>query len=225
MDTKFVFHQEDLLEILPKLIPHYRLLQVNGNLASAYESVYFDTVDLALYGAHARKKVDRFKVRYRKYIDSNLTFLEVKHKVKGRTDKRRILVDDLTRVMSEKDADFVKSTGVPEVNLVPVLVNKFERMTFVSRDFSERLTLDIHLAFKLEGEETELTNIVIAELKQGTASRISPFYALLKAKQIRPNRISKYCVGLIKMLGTDHVKYNRFKKKLQLLNKLINHAA
>ena len=62
-------------------------------------------------------------------------------------------------------------------------------------------------------------------MKQAKASRISPFYQLIKEKQIRPNRISKYCIGVIKLFGKENVKYNRFKKKLIKLKKIENNVA
>lgn len=225
MDTKFVFSEQDLFEMLPELADHYRVLKVEGNVTPGYRTVYYDTTELAMYEDHHRKKVDRFKVRYRKYLDSNIAFLEVKHKSKGRTDKKRIVVEDLFFLMPDEHASFVQSTGVENTDLKSVLVNQFNRITLVSKDLKERLTLDINLEFGTQEKTEKLENVVIAELKQENASRNSPFYAIIKRKQIRPNRISKYCIGMIKLLGVENIKYNRFKKKLLILNKLIRNAA
>lgn len=225
MDTKFVFSYQQLLDILPELANDYRILKVENNLTPGYRTIYYDTPEHELYVDHHRKKVDRYKVRYRKYLDSNIAFLEVKHKFKGRTDKKRIVVDDLMFRMPDEHAEFVRSAGVEQENLESVLSNQFNRITLVGEDPIERLTLDINLEFGMEDHLEKLDNIVIAELKQEKASRNSPFYSILKAKQIRPNRISKYCIGLIKLMGKDNVKYNRFKKKLLILNKLSFNAA
>lgn len=225
VDTKFVFHMDDLLIMLQELQKDYRVLEVNEHRLSSYESVYFDTADFQLYSDHHRKKVDRFKVRYRKYLDSKLTFLEVKHKFKGRTDKRRIVVDDLRTHLPEEDLKFIYSTGIPELPMNAVLSNTFQRITLVGKEHNERLTIDVNLKFTMDDHEVSLDDVIIAELKQEEASRISPVFSLLKKHHIRPNRISKYCIGLISMLGQDKIKYNRFKKKLLILNKLIHHAA
>lgn len=220
VDTKFIFSRENLLEILPSLSEHYRILKIKDILLPSYESVYYDDKDLNFYVNHHRKRLDRFKVRYRKYVESDIAFLEVKHKNKGRTDKSRIPVDSIPHKMSDEDAEFVYSTGVPKQDLVEVLSNRFNRITLVAKHINERLTLDLNLSFKLDDKEEVLGNVVIAELKQANASRISPFYSLMKKNLIRPNRVSKYCIGIIKTHGKENVKYNRFKKKLLKINKL-----
>lgn len=225
VDTKFVFSRAQLLQILPELKDHYRIVQIKGNLTPSYESVYFDDDTYGLYAAHQRKQPDRFKVRYRKYVESNIAFLEVKHKKKGRTDKSRILVDSIDDEMPADHAEFVYGTGVPKNKLQPILVNRFNRLTLVAKEHIERLTLDINLYFKDDDNDVNLDYIVIAELKQEKVSRTSPFFSIMKEHQIRPYRISKYCIGVIKLLGKENIKYNRFKKKLLKLNKLKTHAS
>jgi hypothetical protein len=180
-----------------------------------------------LYGAHHRGMTDRFKVRFRKYLNSNLAFLEIKHKNKGRTDKQRILVDDIADHFSSDQLTFIKNTGLDPKHLEAVLSNRFTRLTFVSNQLNERLTIDMELSFSQGGKTVELNNIVIAELKQSKLSRNSPFYSLMKKKMIRPFRISKYCIGVVELLGKHNVKYNNFKRKLLRLKKLTqnNYAA
>jgi len=225
-DTKFIFSLEELIEILPLLNEHYRLLNIDGKRTSKYETVYFDTENLDLYIDHHRQKVDRYKVRYRKYLDTDLAFLEVKHKFKGRTDKKRILVDDLLFKIPGDHEEFVRESGVENAEeLESSLHNNFERITLVARERAERLTLDINLEFEDSDKKVSLDDLVIAELKQEETSRLSPFYKILKKKQIRPFRISKYCIGLIKMKGKGNIKYNRFKKKLIKIKKLTEDAA
>ncbi|MDX2362739.1 MAG: polyphosphate polymerase domain-containing protein [Crocinitomicaceae bacterium] len=225
VDTKFTFSQKKLIEILPNLQKDYRVLSVDGILLSEYESLYYDDAQLTSYVDHHRKRLSRFKVRYRKYINSNIAFLEVKHKKNGRTNKKRIPVDDIPLELSEEHEKFVKKTGVKGGKLQPCLWNSFKRITLVSKAMNERLTFDIDLTFKWDGKEQKEENIIIAELKQGKAMRNSPFYQLMKNHQIRPLRVSKYCIGIIMMYGKKKVKYNRFKKKLLKLNKINKHAA
>ncbi len=222
VDTKFVFTIETLLDTLPELKKDYFLLNVDGILLSEYKSLYFDDEDFTFYFDHHNKRVDRFKVRYRKYVNSNLAFLEVKHKNKGRTDKSRIRVTDIPIDMSEEDADFVKSTGINGGKLVPSLLNNFSRLTFVNKAMNERLTIDLDLTFIWKDKTEKVSDIVIAELKQGKAMRNSPFYQAMKNRRIRPLKISKYTIGVIMLYGVKNIKYNRFKKKLLKLQKLQN---
>lgn len=220
VDTKFVITLDQLLQLLPELQKHYRILEVEGVRLPQYESEYYDSEGLDFYIDHHRKKVDRFKVRFRKYVESDLSFLEVKHKNKGRTDKQRIMVKDLPGVMSEEHSDFVRSTGVNQEQLNYILTNKFHRITLVAKEHVERLTFDLNLEFNGNNTTKVMSNLVVAELKQERLSRRSPFYKIVKSMLIRPYRISKYCIGVIELYGKENVKYNRFKKKLLKLNKL-----
>ncbi len=222
VDTKFVFTLETLIDILPELRKDYFLLNVDGVLLSEYKSLYFDDENFTFYFDHHNKRVNRFKVRYRKYVNSNLAFLEVKHKNKGRTDKSRIRVSDIPNDMSDEDATFVKNTGINAKKLVPSLLNNFSRLTFVNKAMNERLTIDIDLTFIWKNQTKKVNNIVIAELKQGKAMRNSPFYQAMKKRRIRPLKISKYTIGIIMLYGKKNIKYNRFKKKLLKLIKLQN---
>ena len=225
VDTKFVFSKVDLERLLPILINDYYILNVEGTRLSKYESLYFDDVEYSSYNDHHRRKVNRFKVRYRTYVNSKLTFLEVKHKFKGRTDKHRIKVDKIPVSMSDSDFNFVKETGVQSKELNPTLMNNFSRVTLVNKAMNERLTIDLDLTFNNKGKNQSLDKVVIAELKQGKAMRNSPFYQLMKTNQIRPLKISKYTVGMVMLYNTSHIKYNRFKRKLLKLSKINSNAA
>ncbi len=221
VDTKFVFSLDKLIELLPLLKEQYFLLNVKNVLFSQYESLYYDDKEFSSYYDHHNGKVNRFKIRYRKYVNSNLVFLEVKHKSKGRTNKSRIRVEDIPNNMNAKDFDFVKNAGVKNAELLsPSLLNNFSRITLVNKQMNERLTIDLDLSYAWCSKEKSIENIVIAELKQGKAMRNSPFYVLMKENQIRPLKISKYTIGMILMYDKVAIKYNRFKKKILKIHKL-----
>jgi len=221
-DTKFTFSLPKLIELLPLLSKDYRILSVDGNRISAYESLYYDDDGMSSYIDHHRKKLNRFKIRFRKYVHSDIAFLEVKHKNKGRTDKKRVQVEDIHYEMDTDQFDFVKSTGVASRSLEPTLLNNFNRITLVGKAIDERLTIDFDLSFSWEAVTEKIDDIVIAELKQNNFSRNSPFYVLMKRNLIRPLKISKYCIGIVKLYQKDNIKYNRFKKKILQLIKLQN---
>lgn len=224
IDTKFAFKINDLESLLVRLSPHYKIFEIENKRLLSYESLYFDDANFSFFNDHHRGKMNRFKVRVRKYVESNLHFLEVKHKFKGRTNKQRIAADGFIDLLSENQASFVNSLLDEQKELQPCLWNSFNRMTFVGKEFNERLTLDIGIQFKWDNEVQTFDNLVIAELKQESLNRNSPFYSLMKELEIRPYRLSKYCIGSIEMHGTENLKYNRFKKKLLKL-KLINDDA
>ena len=89
MDTKFVFKIEKLPSLLEKMTAFYRVLEINGKFIHDYKSLYFDTNARKFYIDHHNSRVNRNKIRFREYVDSGLTFLEVKLKNnKGRTIKK-----------------------------------------------------------------------------------------------------------------------------------------
>lgn len=225
VDTKFNFTKSELLSILPELSEHYQILNINGNLTPKYESLYYDDPLLKFYKDHHSGRMNRFKVRMRKYLDSDIAFLEVKHKFKGRTNKQRIPISDLHHNLSEEEKEFVRSTGVNVKDLNPVLTNKYNRITLVGKKLNERLTLDLGLSFFWEDKTRSFNELVIAELKQEKVSRNSPFFQIMRELNVRPFRLSKYCIGILKLYGTERVKHNRFKEKLLKLKKIDNYDA
>lgn len=222
VDTKFAFHRDELPDIITNLKEHFHVLVVENKRISQYESLYFDKNEFDFYNDHHNNKNHRFKVRFRKYVDSGLNFLEVKEKRKGRMIKRRIPVQKFEHDLSDSSKSFVEQYLNDEDKLEPKLWNQYQRITLVNKDLNERLTFDINLEFKWEKEEKKFPSLVIAELKQERKNRNSPFYKLMRSKRIRPYRISKYCIGTIELYDTKNIKYNRFKKKLLKLKKINN---
>ena len=224
IDTKFAFPMSELTLLLPLLANHYRILTIEGTNAPHYESLYFDDDRFSFFKDHHNGKGNRFKVRIRKYVESDLYFLEVKHKFKGRTDKKRIATDQFNEVLPESDLAFVQKELSADKNLVPTMWNSFQRITLVSKTAIERITFDFNILFEKDGVKKTFNQLVIAELKQEDLNRNSSFYQLMKNRLIRPYRLSKYCLGSVEIYGEEKLKFNRFKKKLLYLKK-INHDA
>lgn len=220
-DTKYVFGEEKLCSLLEGIKSHYRVLSVGGVRSNRYKTLYFDTAAFDFYLQHQNGKLNRNKVRIRKYLDSDICFLETKFKNnKGQTIKKRIKIGDFRENLSEDQENYV--TEITEMNskLEPKLWNSFNRITLVNKVLKERLTLDYNLKFELGEETLELPNVVIAELKQERINRNSPFAELAKKLSIRDSRISKYCVG--SALMNQDLKSNRFKSKILNLKKITN---
>lgn len=218
VETKFLFGVDRLTEVLEELKEDYQVVKIGGNMLPTYSSLYFDNPEFFFYNEHHRERTSRYKVRYRTYVDSDLSFLEVKHKYKGRTNKKRIKVEDVNHEMPLLHVNFLESLQVPKLDVQAVMRNEYSRITLVSKHSIERLTLDINLSFKFGEIQKDLKNIVIAELKQERITRDSPFYKVVREKGMRPYRLSKYCMGIIELYGQENIKYNRFKKKLLRLN-------
>ena len=218
-DTKFVFSQTTLLNILPLLQSFYRVLEVDGVRLSSYKSLYYDTEDFQFYHQHHNGKTNRDKVRFREYIDSGLTFLEVKHKNnKGKTIKKRVRVNEIQHSLEGENKSFVEKLVGERLNLIPYHWNHFQRITLVHKQQKERLTIDVDFRFQDQNQEGQIEGMVIAEIKQEKKSRTSDFIRMIKKEGIHPFRISKYCIATARLY--PKLKRNNFKRKFLHLNKI-----
>ncbi len=230
IDEKFAFRIEQLPLILEKMLPFYDVLNIDQKVIFAYTSQYFDDEELRFFSDHHRSIPHRFKVRIRTYLDTKQSYLEVKEKLKGRTDKKRIKTDGFTSEFGEDELRFLEKQLQSKIDLKPVMINSYQRITLVNKTCEERLTIDFDVTNgdlnTIENDSDQgkqsLSRIVIAELKQPKTDRTSPFYKLMKTQQIRPFRISKFCFGMMDLFREVELKSNRFKSKRLFIQKLNN---
>ncbi|MDP4281835.1 MAG: polyphosphate polymerase domain-containing protein [Bacteroidota bacterium] len=222
-DTKFVFRVDFLEDFLNEIKENYRILIVDGNRISHYETLYFDTKDFHLFLDHHNGKANRFKVRYRSYSECNLTFFEIKIKNnKGRTHKVRIREKEVKYVIEgDCNALLNRYAPFPAEDLFPSLEVNFDRLTIVNKELTERVTLDMHLGFRNDILTKGYPGIVITEVKLDR-SRHSGFIQLMHHHGIPEFRISKYCLGVSSLY--DHIKKNNFKPKILQINKINQNA-
>ncbi|MBM3424932.1 MAG: polyphosphate polymerase domain-containing protein [Bacteroidetes bacterium] len=224
IDTKFAFGKNTLNQILTLLTEDYFVLEINGKRKMEYESLYFDDAEFSLFSDHHRGKNNRAKVRIRNYVDSNLFFFEVKHKIKGRTDKHRISTPSFHAEITNREQALLQNVFPTTKELHANITNRFTRITLVNKTNAERLTLDFDLSFNYQEQVHTLNSLVIAELKQERINRNSPFYVLMKSRHLRPYRLSKYCLGIMELVEQPKIKKNRFKKRRLHLEKINAHA-
>ncbi len=221
VDTKAFMPARLLPRLLELIKDDYYVLDTANTRAASYNSLYYDTEDLGLYTLHHNRKLNRYKVRYREYVESKLAFFEIKFKSnKGRTEKSRIKVPGINMSFQDREVDLLReNTNLDLDSLVPKLWINFNRITFASRKFDERITFDLGLHFIADDKYTDYGQIVICEIKQGSFSRGSAVLTAMKSLNIHPRKLSKYCLGVVSTY--DQVKRNRFKKKLRQLEKAI----
>ena len=103
-------------KLLEKMQAFYKVLEVNGERIQTYRSLYFDTEDRKFYIDHHNSRVNRNKIRFREYVSSGLTFLEVKLKNnKGKTIKKRIKVAAISEKLSQSPLCTAVETNVKRV--------------------------------------------------------------------------------------------------------------
>lgn len=224
IDTKYVVTDTQLREILSRVCDSYYAQEVENNRFSPYRTLYYDTPELAMYIAHHNRHLAREKVRVRTYVDTDLTFCEIKHKNnKGRTRKERIKMERVDNIVENPNtAAFLAERQPYEVgSLRPQLETAFNRVTLVNFEKTERLTIDCDLTFndKMSGKVAKMAPLVVMELKQDGRAH-SLLKDVLFDMRIKPFKISKYCIGIC--LTRPEVKQNRFKKKLMKIDKLKN---
>jgi len=218
-DTKFVINKTQLLSVLKSVEQAYRVLEINTDRVMSYSSLYFDTDDNKFYNDHHNGKNNRTKIRQRKYVESNLCFLEIKQKNgKGETNKSRIPVSDFEVNLSKSSSAFISETTNQVYNLEPSLWNEFNRITLVSLKNKERVTIDLNLSYKINDIEKKFENLVVVEVKQERFNRNSTIVKALKSLRQHPYSISKYCIGMVSLY--NDIKYNVFKKKLIKINNI-----
>lgn len=226
LDFKFTAPVSLLPDLLEEMMSDFMVQKIDDKGIAPYATQYFDTSDFGFFVMHQNGKRNRQKIRIRSYIDSNLSFLEVKNKNnKGRTSKFRIPFDS-QRVDSmdnlDKEKEFLADYSIFDVNsLTPTLENSFRRITLVNNDKTERITIDTNISFfnNKTNREERLDRLMVLELKQNGWMH-SHFRDILSKLNIKKNSFSKYCIGIA--LTDSEVKYNLFKRKLIELNKLLN---
>jgi len=219
IDTKFIIHSEQLPGFLDSMTDDYNLLCIDGKCVHSYETLYFDTPLFHLYRMHHDGIRNRYKLRCRKYVDSGITFFEIKTKTNTRrTVKHRMPVSNIPEKLSDQLKEYIKeNTPGKFSDYVPALRVYFDRLTFVNKHAQERLTFDLNLRYSIGGVEKTVPNMVVVEIKQEKHT-ISPFMVFMKQNRQHQNYVSKYCMGLTCI--HKELKMNNFKQKINTLNKL-----
>ena len=224
IDTKYVVSEEEVLKLLEKMAEcGYRVQVINGVRACRYDTLYYDTAERDMYIAHHNRQLTRQKVRTRTYIETGLTFLEIKNKSnRGRTKKRR------TEIAREEMQGFATNAAAMEFYrengryaheaIAPALATRFVRITLVNPRLTERLTIDLSLEYEdMRSHATaSIARMAIVELKQD-GNTLSELKSIMRDMRIQPLKVSKYCLGTT--LTVEGIKHNRFKEKLRYIAK------
>ena len=221
VDTKFILKESQLLEVLSKLYDDYKILQIDQERLMKYSTLYFDSQNKKCFKDHHNGKLNRYKIRMRKYLVSDICFLEIKKKNNlGITNKIRRQIKDFETNLTSESKDFITKSNINNLLLEPSLYNNFSRMTFVNKSEAERLTIDVDLSFSFGAKEKKFDKLVVIEIKQEGKRLNTTINRVLKSMSILPTNFSKYCIGISNTL--NNIKSNRFKEINLKINKLNN---
>jgi hypothetical protein len=222
IDRKYWFHLSKLTEILSQTLSDYYILEIEGQRLMDYQTTYFDTIDGEMYIKHHNGNRNRHKVRKRKYISTDSSFLEIKFKTNKKvTHKNRIGIEFEENEFLTEELEFIENkTPYFGDKLHPVLHNKFKRITLISKKKLDRCTIDIAPSFWDEDKSIKIDNMGIFELKRGMNIKASPIVKILRNLNIRQKGMSKYCTG--RALLDESLKQNSFKPRLRFIKEKIN---
>lgn len=203
VDRKYLVPVGQLLNLLSSFGEETQVLETAGVRAFDYDSVYFDTPGLDSYHLAAFGRRRRYKIRTRSYLNSGVSFLEVKTEgSRSATVKERIPYKLADRAVITAEgagyiAETLAATGTmlrPET-LSPVLETKYARITLLLPASNSRATIDLDVAWTVPGRDTlVLRDHVVLETKSGSAP--GGLDRHLWHAGIRPSRISKFATGM-----------------------------
>ena len=208
-DSKYLLPIALLPRFLREVREAHTVLEADGHRIFTYENTYFDTPDWGMYRDHHNGKLNRHKCRFRRYRETDLSYLEIKRKNnRNRTVKNRM----------PWHSEVPTTVLHDEPPVEPSLYVNYRRISLWNRATDERLTLDWDLCYRRPGntEVKRLRHIFVAELKREGNVYGSPFVRKAKEYGYTPKAMSKYCVGVCLTAGSE-VKINRFKPLLRTL--------
>lgn len=220
IDNKYVFPYSQLGQIIDAVREEYNILEIENKKLMRYSTLYYDTHDFSLYRMHHRGKLNRYKIRERTYLDTGISFIEVKYKTNQlKTIKTRTQVEEIDSGFDTKKGEFISDVSNIDAQLLePKLWVNYQRATLVSKAKNERATIDIGLQYEFNERKKKFEDLVIIETKRESSIKSTPMMAALKLMQIRPEGFSKYCMGITQLY--PNIKQNSFKKKILRVEKL-----
>lgn len=223
IDSKYLTTCSGLLNVLGKAAEcGFMAQEIGDERWMPYYTCYYDTPDVNMYYEHQRGKKARQKIRLRSYEGSDSpTFLEIKDKDnKGRTRKKRVAIDEDADIYVY--SDFIRNKSKYDVSgLMKAIENRFKRLTIVSPEWSERITIDTSISFHnfKTNENMSLEGLVVVEWKRDARSSNPLFGRFLREYRIFQTGFSKYCVGMA--LTDPSLQQGLLKPRLRFIERII----
>ena len=223
LDNKYVVTIGVLADALPELQQHFDVLEIADRRAFTYETTYFDDERRSCYLDHHQGRRQRMKVRMRHYVDARLCFVEVKLKDRrGITVKKRLDHDPARHGQLDARAiDHVRRAWRDlygyefDRPLMRTVDMRYRRITLVSRQGGERMTIDTDLSFAGSDRSCSVDHgTFIIETKSANGNGVAD--RVLRALHQHPTPgCSKYCAAMAALREVGRV--NRFLPALRKL--------
>lgn len=216
-EQKFLIHIDHLDQILNQIESDFICVQHEDQKIFRYRTIYLDTTNFKSYKDHHQGKYNRYKLRYRQYINGiPSSFLEFKEKKKNKfTKKTRTKVESTNPKDHQKIIEkFLKNEDITFHDLQETIQIEYDRITLINSNHSIRLTID----FNINAQSSDQDKIsifpkhFILEIKQNSKDKKIQ-KLLLKNYKIRETSFSKYCLSLA--ITNPKLKSNKWKNLLK----------
>jgi uncharacterized protein YegJ (DUF2314 family) len=190
-----VTDEKIIKEFIESLSENYYLMLKHNNYNRNYTNLYFDNENMDILKAHDNHDNMRQKIRIRKYEKDKV--LEIKTKENGYSTKVRCKYNDKL----ETNQKWIEKNFIYNADkLIPVIKNSYDRITFISKDKSERITIDSNLSFfnyitNKSYHENNLFFIIEIKTENIENSKINN---ILQNLDIEITKFSKYYYGINK---------------------------
>lgn len=229
VETKYLINEVQYDMLISK-IKNYMELDpyCKNNTTYRIQNIYYDTIDNYLIANSISKPIFKEKLRVRKYLNSDLYFIELKKKACGVVGKRRVIVDEaeLNRFFNGDDlaeiVEYESEMAIKEIRyllnrycLFPKVYISYDRLGFFDKnDFSLRLTFDSNIHARRDNlnfnSDDYITKIIsdneyLLEIK---ATNNYPLWLvkILSECKIYPTSFSKYGMEYkMYIVGGEHV--------------------
>lgn len=208
VDRKYLVPVTAAAELVARLAPSHRVLEIGGRRSTTYRSTYLDTDDLRLCRDHLQGRRLRWKARSRLYVEDGLCRFEVKVRgARGETVKHVMEVDPARYGWHGPEERSFLGVVVGDLarsgheGLEPVLEVSYERATVVDVAAGTRLTVDHGVTGRPTGRGPQWArgrvafdhDHVIVETKGGP--RPAEADRVLAGLGHRPTSLSKYATA------------------------------
>ena len=221
IDTKFLVPATAIETLLDQLTDSYGVLRARQEAVARYESLYFDTQELACFHDHRRGRRPRQKIRVRHYPDRQVSFLEVKTKKNDLLTIKHRLERPFGDSSLDRDAhEFLSAhCRLSPGSLRRQAWTNFHRLTLIGLHTNERVTIDLDLQLVRQDIDRTLNKLVIAEVKQSLFCARTPVMRALRGLGLRPASASKYCTA-IALASRERIRTNRLLPSLRAVERM-----
>ena len=110
-DQKFTLNTSQFQVVFPLLAEDYHCLTIENQQLFEYTTDYYDSNDYSMFQNHHNGKLNRYKIRFRDYVNTKNSFLEVKFKTnKGETIKSRQEIAYRSREFNLENKNLLQKT-------------------------------------------------------------------------------------------------------------------